>query len=186
MPSRREIIAALFGVWRLTRFDADGMNWFNLTTSGFWRSFFAAVLVAPFFALLVYLDFPKPTEPIDAGHEIIVTMMVYGVGWAIVPLIMIPLTKLLGLSRGFVPMMVAYNWVTLPQVVIQVLATLPGASGLVSEELSVIMLFAALIYIVVIEWFVIRTALQTTAWMAVGITVLIEATGILITLIAYG
>ena len=186
MPSRREIIAAMFGAWRLMRFDADGMNWFNLTIDGFWRSFFAAVPVAPFFALLVYFDFKRQTGPIDVGHEIIVTIMVYGIGWAIVPLIMIPLTKLLGLSRGFVPMMVAYNWVTLPQIVIQVLAALPGASGLISEELSGTVLFAAVIYILVFEWFVIRTALQTTALTAVGITVLIETIGVLINIMAYG
>ena len=146
MPGQREIVSALFGAWRLMRFDADGMNWFNLTINGFWRSFFAAVPVAPFFALLVFFDFHRQTGPIDVGHAIIVTIMVYGVGWAIVPLIMIPMTKLLGLERGFVPMMVAYNWVTLPQIVIQVLAVLPGASGLVSEELSGTLLFAVVIW----------------------------------------
>ena len=47
MPSQREIIAALFGSWRLMRFDADGMNWFDFSSAGFWRSFYAALPAAP-------------------------------------------------------------------------------------------------------------------------------------------
>ena len=186
MPSREEITAALFGSWRLMRFDAAGMNWFNLTIEGFWRSFFAALPVAPFFALLVYLDFGHRAEPIDAGRGMFTTVLVYGVGWAMVPLIMILVTKLLGLSRGFIPMMVAYNWTTVPQIILQALATLPGAVGLISDEMSGTLLFAAVIYILVFEWFVIRTTLRTTAVTAIGIVLLLETAGILVNLIAYG
>ena len=185
MPNKHEITAALFGAWRLMRFDAGGMNWFNLTIVGFWRSFFAALPVAPFFALLIYLEFHQQAEPVDVGREIFATVLVYGVGWTSVPLVMFLVTKLLGMSRGFVPMMVAYNWTTVPQIILQVLATLPGVIGLVSDELSGALLFAAVIYILVFEWFVIRTALQTTAVTAVGIVLLLESIGILVNLIAY-
>ncbi len=185
MPGKHEITAALFGAWRLMRFDADGMNWFNLSSEGFWRSFFAALPVAPFFALLVYLDFRRETEPVDVEREIFVTFLVYGVGWTIVPLVMVPVTKLLGMSRGFVPMMVAYNWTTVPQIIIQALVALPGGLGLISVELSGTILFTAVVYILVFEWFVIRTALQTTAMTAVAIVMLLETLGILINLIAY-
>lgn len=185
MPSKQEINAALFGAWRLMRFDADGMNWFNLTIEGFWRSFFAALPVAPFFALLVYLDFHREGGPVYVEREIFTTILVYGVGWAIVPLVMVPVTKLLGMSRGFIPMMVAYNWTTVPQIIIQALVALPGGMGLISVELSGAVLFAALVYILVFEWFVIRTALQTTAMTAVAIVMLLETLGIIINLIAY-
>ena len=90
------------------------------------------------------------------------------------------------MSRGFIPMMVAYNWTTVPQIILQALATLPGAVGLIPDELSGTLLFAALIYILVFEWFVIRTTLRTTAVTAVGIVLLLETTGILVNLIAYG
>ena len=186
MPSQREIINALFGSWRLMRFDADGMNWFDLSIKGFWRSFFAALPVAPFFALLVYFDFSRQTDSFDVGRETLVTIVVYAVGWTIVPVIMVLVTKLLGLSRGFIPMMVAYNWTTVPQIILQALATLPGAIGLIPDEFSGALLFAALIYILVFEWFVIRTTLRTTTVTALGIVLLLETTGILVNLIAYG
>ncbi len=185
MPSRHEITTALFGAWRLMRFDAEGMRWFNLTIEGFWRSFFAALPVAPFFALLIYLDFHRQDEPVDVGREVFVTFLVYGAGWIIVPLVMVLVTKLLGMSRGFVPMMVAYNWTTVPQIIIQALAALPGGMGLISVELSGAILFTVVVYILVFEWFVIRTALQTTAMTAVAIVMLLETLGVLINLVAY-
>ena len=47
MPDRQEVLSALYGAYRLAWFDVSGMTFLNLTVEGFWRSFFAAVLVAP-------------------------------------------------------------------------------------------------------------------------------------------
>ncbi|MCH7944362.1 MAG: hypothetical protein IIB67_14195 [Proteobacteria bacterium] len=186
MPSKREIFDALFGSWRLMRFDADGMNWFDFSIGGFWRSFFAVLPAAPFFALLVYLNFYLPSDPVDAPPEIFLSFLVYGFGWAMVPLIMMPVTKLFGVGRGFIPMMVAYNWTAVPQITVQALAALPGVLGLVSDELSATVRFAVVVYVVVFEWFVIRTALQITTITAIGIVMLLETVGILIHIIIYG
>ena len=186
MLSKREIVSALFGSWRLMRFDAEGMNWFDFSVGGFWRSFFAALPAAPFFALLIYLNFYQQAGPVEAAPEIFLSFLVYGVGWAIVPLIMIPVTKLFGVGRSFIPMMVAYNWTAVPQIIVQTLSALPGAVGLISDELSATIRFVVIIYVVIFEWFVIRTALQTTTTTAIGMVMLLETVGILIHLMAYG
>ena len=92
---------------------------------------------------------------------------------------------LLGMTRGFIPMMVAYNWTTVPQIIIQALIALPGGLGLISFEMSGILLFTGVVYILCFEWFVIRTALQTTGMTAVAIVMLLETLGILVNLMAY-
>ena len=51
MPDREEVLGALYGAYRLARIDPAGMTYFNLSFEGFWRSFFAAVLVAPAYAV---------------------------------------------------------------------------------------------------------------------------------------
>ena len=53
MPPKQEIVASLYGAWRLMRLDPTGMTYFNLSADGFWRSFFAAVIVAPAYVLFV-------------------------------------------------------------------------------------------------------------------------------------
>ena len=49
------ISAALLGALHLARFDAVGIKYFEPTLAGFWRSFWAAGLVAPFFLLLLLI-----------------------------------------------------------------------------------------------------------------------------------
>jgi hypothetical protein len=185
MPSQREVLAALYGAWRLMRFDASGMNWFDLTLDGFWRSFFAAVPVAPFFALLIYLDPFRAAETTDSGTAILLTAVVYAIGWAIVPVVAIFLTRLLGLTPGYVPLVVAYNWTSVPQIVLQAMVALISELGLLPQGLAGILLFAAVVYILVYEWFVVRTALETTTATAIGIVILFEVLGIALNLTAF-
>ena len=185
MPDQREILAALYGVWRLMRLDQSGMNWFNLTIEGFWRSFFAAIPVAPFFALLMYLDLSSNSDVTDMGWTATVVTVLYGLSWALVPLVAIGVTKMLDLSNGYVPLIVAYNWASLPQFLLQTLVGLIGVTGLVSEVLSSFLILFVVVYVLVLEWFVVRTSLQTTTATAVGIVLLFETLGVFLRLAAF-
>ena len=185
MPDQREILAALYGVWRLMRLDPSGMTWFNLSIEGFWRSFFAAVPVAPFFALLVYVDLSAHPDAIDVGRAAMVTVVVYGLSWALVPLAAIGVTKMLDLSGGYLPLIIAYNWTSLPQILVQTVVSLIGFTGLVPDVLSGFLMFAVVVYILVLEWFVVRTSLQTTTATAIGIVLLFETLGVLLNLSAF-
>lgn len=69
MPKFSEIATALYGAYRLARLDPQGMQYFDLSIGGFWRSFFAAVLMAPFFALLILLQAGEDYFAEAAGAE---------------------------------------------------------------------------------------------------------------------
>ena len=62
MPDHEEVLHSLYGAYRLAFLDRSGMSHFNLSVDGFWRSFFAAVLVAPGFALLVVQELHRPAR----------------------------------------------------------------------------------------------------------------------------
>ena len=51
-----EVVYATYGAWRLARFDCQGLQYFDNTPEAFWRSFYAAVIVAPPFAVLTALQ----------------------------------------------------------------------------------------------------------------------------------
>jgi hypothetical protein len=160
MPDREEISSALYGAYRLAWFDPAGMTHFNLTFDGFWRSFFAAVLVAPAYALLVGLQAAAEPEAIDPGLLVLTESIGYVLAWAAFPLVAIVLTRLLGLDRHYVALIVALNWTAVLQtaafVVVRLLSpVLPGALGALVLTLTT---GAILAY----QWFVIRTALQTS------------------------
>ena len=48
MPDHDSVIRSIYGAWRLALLDPSGLNWFDVSIEGFWRSFFAAAIVAPF------------------------------------------------------------------------------------------------------------------------------------------
>ena len=65
MPSANQVMYALYGAYRLARFDAAGMRYFETSIEGFWRSFFAAVIVAPPYALLLFLRYRNGLADVD-------------------------------------------------------------------------------------------------------------------------
>lgn len=172
MPSRRDVVAALYGAWRLMRFDSGGMAWFDISIAGFWRSFFAAIPVAPFYAIVVALELAERVEPYDLGWAIVVWIVAYAAGWAAFPIVAIFITRLLRLSQGYVPFIIAYNWASVPQTLVWFLVIMIGAAHLAPPALAEFLLLAAFLYILVYQWFVTRTALETTGLTAAGIVIL--------------
>src|SRR5262249_10074055 len=50
-----EATQSVRGAWRLGLLDQDGMNGFNLSVRGFWRSFLVYLYLAPVYLLMVLL-----------------------------------------------------------------------------------------------------------------------------------
>ncbi|HUN49929.1 MAG TPA: hypothetical protein VMU42_02380 [Candidatus Sulfotelmatobacter sp.] len=168
MPGPQEIFRSIFGAWRLAHLDPSGMFYFNLTIEGFYRSFLAPIFAAPFFVLLVLLQIDPKT---DAAPVLEVEIIAYLVTWIAYPALMILLCRVLDLGQHYVAFIVAYNWSQI--VVIAVYLPLNAVIGYrllggdVSAILSVLGLAASCFYL----WFIARTALQTTALVAIGLTV---------------
>ncbi|MCH7929300.1 MAG: hypothetical protein IIA01_02205 [Proteobacteria bacterium] len=172
MPSSRDVVSALYGAWRLMRFDAGGMAWFDLSIPGFWRSFFAALLAAPFFAVLVGMQFAGGDRPFDPGWATLVLAVAYCLSWAAFPVAAILITRLLRLTDRYVALIVAYNWANVLQIAVILIANLIDASGLLPGSPGVILPFAVMVFVLVYQWFVTRTALASTTATAIGVVII--------------
>ena len=164
MPDREEVLSALYGAYRLAWFDRSGMTHFNLTVEGFWRSFFAAVLVAPAYAVLVGMQSSIEAEEFNIALVFLSEGIGYVLAWCAFPLAALFLTRLLGLDRHYVPLIVAHNWSAVLQTaafvgVVLLAAILPDGLGTLVVTLTT---GAILVY----QWFVIRTALQSSGGVA--------------------
>lgn len=164
MPDREEVLSALSGAYRLAWFDTSGMGYFNLTVEGFWRSFFAAVLVAPAYLVLIVWRRTAQTEGADPGLVVVVEMLAYVAAWLAFPLAAIVLTRLLGQSRNYVPLVIARNWATVLQTALFLTVLLLGS--ILPTALGTLLVVLSYAAILVYTWFVIRTALQTTGGIA--------------------
>ena len=162
MPDREEVLSALYGAYRLAWFDVSGMTLFNLTVEGFWRSFFAAVLVAPAYAVLVGLR--APAAEVNIALVFLIESIGYVLAWCAFPLVALVLTRLLGLDRNYVALIVAHNWSAVLQMAVFVAVVLLGV--IVPAALGTLLVTVTTVAILVYQWFVIRTALQTSGAMA--------------------
>ncbi len=163
MPDRQEIVSSLYGAFRLARFDETGMGYFNVSVEGFWRSFFAAVLLAPFYLIAIWPEI----VPAEGGFSIwaaVVHLVTYAAGWLLFPLVAFFATDILHLGHRFTALVVAVNW---SSVLIFGAFTLAVAIAAALQgpliDLAIVCLTAGLI---VYHWFVIKTALATTAAIA--------------------
>ncbi len=76
---REEIARGIRGAVLLARFDARGMEYFDLSVEGFWDSFFGAVLAAPIAIYWLVIGFPESTA--STGWVIAVEVVRYLIGW---------------------------------------------------------------------------------------------------------
>jgi hypothetical protein len=172
MPSYRDIVYGIYGAWRLARLDSGAMSYFECTPAGFWKSFFAAVIVAPGFAIIIAYEFAQVEIEAGALRILMVETLSYVLGWVVFPVLVHQICEAIGKREAYIGYIVAFNWskviqiaVFLPAIGLIALGALPGDSGsLLRLIVSIMILFY--------EWFVTRTALAVTAAGAVGFVVL--------------
>lgn len=165
MPDRQEIISSLYGAYRLGLFDENGIGYFNISVEGFWRSFFAAVLLAPFYMLSIGQDFMTP----EGGFSFWAAMVhlgTYGASWILFPLVAFFATDLLNLGHRFTALVVAVNWSSV--LIFGLLTAGVGFVAMVQQTLADLALVILTAGLIVYHWFVIKTALETTAAVAIA------------------
>jgi hypothetical protein len=173
MISQREVMTALYGVWRLAHFDKDGWRALDHSIDGIWKSFFAAVLVAPAQAVMIMMSLSASEAVPTAGplRMIAVFSISYVIGWVAFPLIMAAVSETFGKGANFGRYIVGYNWAQVVQVGVffpaAVISTAFGPGGAAS-----LISLAALLAVLTYAWFVARTGLDIPAVGAVAVVVL--------------
>jgi hypothetical protein len=169
MPEREEIRRSLLGVYRLARLDSSGLGELDVTVDGFWRSFFAIVLVAPAYALLVMLHFQAEPGG-DLGWVLLIESMTYVLSWAIFPLLALAATSILKLGQHYTTLIVAANWAAVLQVLLFLVAVIVAAQ--LPTGLGGLIMLVTTIWIIFYQWFLTRAALQTSGGLALALVLL--------------
>ena len=143
---------------------------FDLSVDGFWRSFAAALLVAPAYALVVVDQYAHLGWPESKLWTVLAETISYVVGWLAFPIAAIFLTRLLGLASRYVPLIIANNWSAVVQMALYATVVLVGT--LLPPQLRALALLVATLTVLTYQWFVIRTALGTSGGTASGLVVI--------------
>lgn len=111
-----EIQRSFRGAWRIALGDFRGMEEFDVSAAGFWRSFQAIILMIPadLLVLAAYARFAEEegesaAEPFSAGA--LVLEEVWSIlGWIAFPLLLFFAARQLGIADRYAPFVVARNW----------------------------------------------------------------------------
>ncbi len=182
MPDRAEVQRSLYGVYRLALLDPQGFGYLNLSVEGFWNSFFAAILAAPAYAILIADTVLSTEESVDLGWFVIVETIAYIIGWAAFPVAALIATRFLGLGRNYAILVIAANWAVVLQVTMFLMVVL--LTPMLPESAGSLAMLVATVAILAYQWFITRTALQTTGGIAAALVILDLTLNILISLSA--
>lgn len=160
------MVSGLYGAWRLLWLDAGGLRYFNNSLEGFWRSFYAAVLVAPLMAIFLAVRYGGMETEISVLRFAAIETVQYVMLWVAFPLAMVGIARAIDRSRNYLVYIIAYNWATvwqnvvfLPGIVLISMGVVGGPAG---QFLSYALVAAVLAYV----WVVTRLALGVGGGMA--------------------
>jgi hypothetical protein len=156
MSLMAEINISLYGVWRLFRRDPNGILLINPTIGAFWRSFWAAILVAPAFILLDAM--------VSSGEDMLtlryslIHVIAYVIDWTAFPVAMLSVTQGMGKGLLYPRYMTAYNWSAVVQMSILLPIALLALS--VPNHGTLLLAQAATIILLIYRAFIAHVALQ--------------------------
>lgn len=178
IPALGEIWLSLYGAWRLARRDPAGIGWFAGSSDGAARSFFAAVLVAPAYALMLALRFAALPE--DAAEPVpfaAAETIAYVVSWVAFPLAMASLSQALGRFDRWPLFVCAYNWSLVVQNALILPVAVASTAGLIPPAVAGLLWLPLLAFLIAYAWFIARVALEvppSTAFAIVGLDFLLS------------
>jgi hypothetical protein len=183
MISSREFGNAIIGVRHLVRLDVRGFAFFSATLDGFWNSFWAAAILAPFSAaMLIYQITTEPPQSI--WRSVAFQAIGYVIGWLAFPLMMVRICKFLGRGDRYFIYMVTYNWFHLVEIAVWGPVLILGMIGVIPPIALTILSVAALGILLFYEWFVARRALAIPGMTAAAIVAIDLVLGLIITRLA--
>ena len=169
IPSFNEIVLSLYGAWRLAWRDPGGIGFFDASVDGVVRSFFAAALVAPLYALMLAIRFSALVEQPDPLVFALAETIAYLVSWLAFPLAMVTITRALDFFDRWPLFVCAYNWSLVVQNAVVLPLAVLSTAGLIAPAVGDYLWLPLLAVLVAYAWFVVRTALGVTAGAAIGI-----------------
>jgi len=171
MIAKQEVFEAIYGAWRLFLGDRGAVQLFDSSVPGFWKSFFAAVIVFPIYVLLIAMGVIDFETSRSLPSVVLLDIEFYIIGWVLWPLIVGYIVPALDRGEKYALYIVTYNWANV------IGAAIFFVTILATETLSLGQGFGALLTAIVTfgllayHVFIARVALDIPLSAAVGLTI---------------
>lgn len=183
MISAIEAARGVYGAWRLAHGDRGGLAYFDSSMDGYWRSFGAAIVALPAYAVLVGLAMVREPGEINIPGVMLIEAIAYTMDWFAFPLAAVYLARTMGKEHTYARLIVALNWARVVEAAVMVpaalVATLAGQGPL--AFIPIVIFVGIMVY----HWWVTRVALDVTPIEAVMVVVVNLGIGVAIALWAH-
>jgi len=170
-PLINYFIGSLTGAWQLIKLNPQAMDYFDKSADGFWKSFWAIILVAPLFFLGLNISY----EPAVAeGHQ--VSLMAHIVEFflrlPLIALVMAYFTKFLKIDTHYSDMIIASNWLWVVANYIILSLSILISLEILPIQAGTLLVVAVAVYLeLYVIWFLFKQSLQISGWLAFGVMV---------------
>lgn len=164
-----EVSRSIYGAWLLARLDARGVMLFENTVEGFWRSFWAAGVALPAYALLLVVRNTGATVGVSGPTAFLIHAITYAMDWIAFPFVMFYVARLFDREQWYCRYIAAHNWAVVLQYALMLVVSLLTASGILPAPAGTLLTVATVVAILGYQGFVAHVALQATVPGAVGI-----------------
>ncbi len=186
MITKQEVFKGVYGAWRLVLGDRSAVALFDDSVSGFWKSFFAAVIVFPIYALLIIMGVIEFETSRSIPAVILLDIEFYIIGWVLWPLIVGHIVPALDRDEKYTLYIVAYNWANVVGATLFFLTITASAILPIGAGFSALLTGAVTIGLLTYHVFVARVALDIPLGGAVGLTIFEFIIGQMILIVQQG
>ncbi len=172
LPSLNEIMRGTYAAWRIALRDPQAVTWLDDTIPGVWKSFSAAVLVAPYYALATWQQLADPSS-VHAPLPIIIMVesICYVLGWLIFPLLVHHFCVLTQRENLFPRFLAALNWSALVQMIVLLPLVLLDTAQIMTPDWQSAIYLAIGLLLYIYLGMIIRDTLELTAAGIVGLVI---------------
>ncbi len=162
------------------------MALFDDSVLGFWKSFFAAAIVFPMYALLIVMGVIEFETSRSVPAMILLNIEFYIIGWVLWPLIIGYIVPALDRDEEYALYIVAYNWANVIGASLFFLTITASAILPMSAGFSALLIGAVTIGLLTYHVFIARVALDIPLGGAVGLTICEFVIGQIILIVQQG
>ena len=175
-----ETTRALYGAYRLASFDSSGMDYFRNTRGAFWRSFNAALMIAPFYVCLLLMRYKIGEVSTSAFYFISVETVSYIISWIAFPVVADLLITAMDRREKYIRFIIAYNWAAVLQNLLYLPMAMLSVNGIFSPGSAGLLGLVILVIFMGYTWFITKTALDIPGGRAATIVAIDFAISLLI------
>ena len=165
----QEALNSIIGAFDLLMRDEQGLQKFNFSADGFWRSFGAIVLIAPIYLFAVNTDWNAALDSGPSNHSALISLISLCILWVGWPIIALYLLRALSCEKYYARYITVFNWTTVIGVVFMAIPSVLLKVGLANPQAAVFLSYMLLFLMLYFEWYITSKTLATPMGLSAAI-----------------